>query len=386
MNIAVLLLTSQYAQVFGNATECLASLLRHSSGINAKDNAGRTPLHYAASTGAYGSVIGLLLAGHGQSSVEDKEGHTPLSMAVMFNHARMLEACLKAGGDLLSTNERCETLLMQGVQHGGHEVIQVLLMAIAAHPERIALLNAQDASGRTALHWACMVNDTVSVLQLAEMQASLGVADKHSNTPFHAAAHEGNHEAIVALAKLYSDNIIRTALRVVSSQGETAMDAATRANSHQAMTALLQVGNRVDFDWTVNPSATMTPISSPSSSIFGTEHLMDELLAEIRATSPNLSPAVSVQSGGVHSPQAGPAGGKRKAKRPSSDTDEASRLARKREENRRDCKLRREKRKNAQQGIQATVTGLEVQEAVFRDGLNQLLQEKEMLLRLLQQQ
>eukprot|EP00045_Choanoeca_perplexa_P008654 m.81386 g.81386 ORF g.81386 m.81386 type:complete len:2012 (-) comp14571_c0_seq2:2031-8066(-) len=372
--------------VFGNATECLASLLRYGTDVDATDQAGRSPLHYAASTGAYGSVVGLLLKGGAKTERVDKEGNTPLSTAVTYNHADMLDACLLAGGDLSSLNERGETLLMQAIQHGGHEVLQVLLLTIAKHSERDMLLNAQDRSGRTALHWACKVNDTVTVLQLAEMQATLGLADHHNNTAFHAAAHEGNPESIVALAKLYPDDAVRAALLTVNSRRETAMDAATRADNHEAMLALMQIGERIAFDWTVSPSATMTPTSSRSPSILGTEHIVDELLAEIRSNSPNLSPAMSVQSGGVRSPpQAGPAGAKRKAKRRSSETDEAARLARKREENRRDCKLRREKRKQEQKMMESKVAGMEMQEAVLSDGINQLMREKELLLRLLQQ-
>jgi len=72
------------------AREIASLLLKHGADVNARDDAGSTPLHYAAHSGCL-SLVKLLLKYGGDPRIKNNEGKTPLDVAIRSDIARVLE-------------------------------------------------------------------------------------------------------------------------------------------------------------------------------------------------------------------------------------------------------------------------------------------------------
>jgi ankyrin repeat protein len=65
-------------------------LLEYGADVNARNDTGSTPLHYAASSGCL-SLVKLLLKYGGDPRIKNNEGKTPLDVAIRSDIARVLE-------------------------------------------------------------------------------------------------------------------------------------------------------------------------------------------------------------------------------------------------------------------------------------------------------
>ncbi len=96
------------------------------------DQAGRSPLFYAALEGRAADVAAYL-HGHGDEvNFADKEGFTPLHFAAQQQHADVAAQLIEAGADLNARNRFGNTPLwgaLLNVCDGDGEVVHVLLSA-----------------------------------------------------------------------------------------------------------------------------------------------------------------------------------------------------------------------------------------------------------------
>jgi ankyrin repeat protein len=122
-------------------------LIEDGTDINAAQNDGTTPLHWAV----YRKDIDLverLLAEGANAAVANRFGSTPLSEAVKVADVALVDALLEAGADPESSNRDGQTALMLAARTGSVEVADLLV----AHGASVN--GAETWHGQTALMWA----------------------------------------------------------------------------------------------------------------------------------------------------------------------------------------------------------------------------------------
>lgn len=92
------------AAIKGRYAQCEA-LIKRKAHVN---KPGWTPLHYAASNPApqATAVVGLLLENHAYIDATSPNGSTPLMMAAMYGHPRVVVQLLENGADATLRNEQ----------------------------------------------------------------------------------------------------------------------------------------------------------------------------------------------------------------------------------------------------------------------------------------
>ena len=79
-------------------TDVVKVLIDNGADVNAKDDSGDTPLHWAAFTGAR-KITRMLIAAGADVNAKDSEGWTPLHMAALHGQGRIVRMLLAAGAD-----------------------------------------------------------------------------------------------------------------------------------------------------------------------------------------------------------------------------------------------------------------------------------------------
>jgi ankyrin repeat protein len=123
--------------------------------------------------------------------------------------------------------------LIDAVKSGDAQAVRSLL-------KQRANVNATEADGMTALHWAVRANDMDTVQLLLRSGANAKTANRYGVTPLTLAATNGNAAAIEALIKAGADP--NSALP----EGETALMTASRTGKPDAVKALLAHGAKVN--------------------------------------------------------------------------------------------------------------------------------------------
>jgi ankyrin repeat protein len=139
--------------------------------VNAKDDEGMTPLHWAAPEG-HKEIAELLIAkganvnAKSDNEVAGSEGMTPLHFAAYVGRREIAELLIAAGADVNATDKHVVTPLHKVAVGGswyvvGHKGIAELLIAKGAD------VNAKDEDGETPLDWAIRFDeiDTADLLR-----------------------------------------------------------------------------------------------------------------------------------------------------------------------------------------------------------------------------
>lgn len=123
-------------------------LLSTKAEVNARDNAGSTPLHQAAAAeGHSGDVLELLLAHGAAVNAADRQGLTPLHYATLANNRDAVKVLLKHGANANAKDDKGgNTPLILAAAKGYKEVVELLL-------DHGANVNVADETG-TPLAWA----------------------------------------------------------------------------------------------------------------------------------------------------------------------------------------------------------------------------------------
>ncbi|HEY6508224.1 MAG TPA: ankyrin repeat domain-containing protein [Vicinamibacterales bacterium] len=113
-------------------------------------------------------------------------------------------------------------------------------VAVKALLRQKAQVNAPDAEGMTALHWAAHYNDLTTVRALLAAGAKATVANRFGVTPLHEAATLGNVAMVSALLRAGAD------ADATYGDGETPLMVAARAGSVDVVKALVERGAKVN--------------------------------------------------------------------------------------------------------------------------------------------
>ena len=96
--------------------------------VMAREEGGKTPLHWAAQFGEPANIQALLAAG-ADVMARNKYGWTPLHDAAQFGNPANIQALLAAGADLMARDEYGSTPLHSAARFGRPANIQALLAA-----------------------------------------------------------------------------------------------------------------------------------------------------------------------------------------------------------------------------------------------------------------
>jgi len=238
---------------------------------------GATALHWACAR-RFTEIASLLLKANADVDARDKEGKTPIEIAVACGSFELVEMLRAAGARTPLPDGWQRSLLTGALRNGNTAAIATLL----AHVE----INQADEDGTTLLHQAIAMNAKPEVVSLLlNRGANIEAADKMGRRAIGFAAAMGADETIELLQKRGAD------LKAASKDGWQPLHIAAGCGKATAVTSLLKAG--------ANPHALdesgFTPLARAV--VQGHVEVVKELLKPLQAESdlaglPGFSPLV----------------------------------------------------------------------------------------------
>ncbi|MFC1761161.1 ankyrin repeat domain-containing protein [Planctomycetota bacterium] len=172
-------------------------LLKHGADINIQRKSdGATALHEAASRSPYRRMKSMawLIAQGADVNRRNKEGSTPLGVAMNRDRLDAVKYLLEHGADINCRDEDGMTPLLDAVLRHRLDGVQYLL-------EHGADVNCQDEHGRTPLRYAARWGHKESAGMLLEKDADITVQDSGGRTAMGLAKEHGYTETVELLSK-----------------------------------------------------------------------------------------------------------------------------------------------------------------------------------------
>ncbi len=157
--------------------------------VNAVDEQGMAPIHYACSKG-YRDIVKLLLEKEADVSMVSNRSVTPLHMAVSSGNKEIIKMLVDAGADVNATDKEGKSVLIYGVEARKVEAVKCLVSLGAD-------TTLMDNTNRTALDYA----NALGLTQLIEGLSTGGGqnTDSFGNTALHQSCSNGQSEAVKAM-------------------------------------------------------------------------------------------------------------------------------------------------------------------------------------------
>lgn len=253
-----------------NGNEALVTLLLAQKGVdaNATDDIGRSALHHACLR-EKDDAAKILLAAGADADLYDKNGFTPLQLAIQMGNTDILSVFAEWQGGKADWNartaEKQESLLHLAVRHGMEAPVRKLIdlgadicavnekgqsplhLAVADNNSALADMllkeldgknihpdSLTDKEGNTPLHTAVLHDHTPMLRRLQEAGADMTKRNGAGDMPIHIAVRENHADAVSYLAR--QENI-----RVLApgKDGKTALQLALEGQNERIFSALL---------------------------------------------------------------------------------------------------------------------------------------------------
>jgi ankyrin repeat protein len=214
--------------------ELVSRLLACGASPLTKDKDDATPLLLASSSGHMDIAKRLVehMDGRGLEQM-DKRGRTALHLAVPACNVEMVSLLLSVGAKAMVSDKRRETALMLAISYGHLGIVKLL----AEHMEEGGL-EVQDAMGRTAVHLALRAGHLDMAAALLSAGAKAMVMDRRGQTPLLLAA-QGGHVDIV---ELLLQRLNGQGLEAKGEKGRTALHWAVEHSKLEMTTRLISAG------------------------------------------------------------------------------------------------------------------------------------------------
>ncbi|VDP44287.1 unnamed protein product [Schistosoma mattheei] len=183
-----------------------AFCLEHNAFILAKQNDDSTPVHYACMKDDLECVQLMFEADPSIKSIvlqmQDKNGYTPLHLAAVYNHEKLVTYLVEQGSPLEMTETNGWTPLLLAAMKGAFQTC-IQLLRLGANPnahdssnrnlEELfkRLVNEKDKYGTTPLHYSTKMGNLGATIEFVLRGASALERDNERNTSLHTAAYYG---------------------------------------------------------------------------------------------------------------------------------------------------------------------------------------------------
>ena len=254
--------------------------------VNAPGARGRTALLEAAGRDD-AKLLAALLAAGADVGRADPEGTTPLCEAAAAGKDANVSTLLRAKAP---TSAACgishRTPLQEALRRGSLPSVQALLAAGAA-------VDARDASGQTALHYAADEDPPALIQALLAAHADVAARSNSGETPLHRA---NNHRSVANAQALLAAG---APVDARNGRGETALFEAARNDSPELIQVLLAAG----ADPAARDSGRTTPLEIARK--VGALKAQDALKDAKRVAVSAPPPVAATTTGGVSGPAKG---------------------------------------------------------------------------------
>lgn len=212
-----------------NLADSIQILVDHGGDINATDNYGFSPLHWAVVAVAErkSAAISLLLTMGADINSTSADGRSALAWAACLGRYYNVALLIESGASMSGTRNTEIVPLDEAAANGDFTTVQLLLKG-GGDP------NYRDRDGWSAIHWAAEEGHLDIVRLLLNLGANVNAVSSYGTSPLHCAANGGNISIMSLLLQHGADPLKSTC------HGWTALHHAAFMGHSQVVQLLLE--------------------------------------------------------------------------------------------------------------------------------------------------
>jgi hypothetical protein len=177
--------------------EVIEKLIAEGRELDARDERGCTPLHFAV-VAKQREVVAVLVGNGADVNSHNNRGDTPLHMSVANRDHALVQYLMKKGADAETINDGGSTLMHVAAQVGDVGLLKLFL-------ERGLLIDQKTKIGFTPLHFAAQSGHDDAIEFLLDNGADPNAASDHGTTPIFPATRNGHLNAVRLLVAAGAD-------------------------------------------------------------------------------------------------------------------------------------------------------------------------------------
>ncbi|CAB0028334.1 unnamed protein product [Trichogramma brassicae] len=230
------------------------SLLRIGANPNLTNEDRWTPLHIICSKYDEFEFVQMLFQMDADRKMiidaRDKEGRTPLHVALALDNEETVELLLRAGADPnLANEDRWTPLHIICNIEGNNDDLLKTFFDVNDRWRQMVDVNARDMKNRTPLDVALARGNSKLIKLLLSRGADSGLADRYGSTPLHHICNiEGNDDGLLKAFFEFNDELLRTVdVNARDMEGWTPADVAFARGNSKLIKLLMARGANVSF-------------------------------------------------------------------------------------------------------------------------------------------